>query len=235
MARVRPATEPLERLSRKSISDALDASLKTGSNAAFYKLVGMRNPSRSYYVRYMGRLHSLKAVVAYALRQSEQSALARDFHALDAAKLLRQLSFSVEHVDGEADERREREWIERLRRPGQQRFRIKLIDFYGHCVFSGCSTSFALEAAHVDHVKAKGSDSIGNGILLRADLHKLFDANQIAISPIDGSVHVSSRCMIDYGTLLKDKFFVVRSDGPTLEDFASRWDEFSKDGVRARV
>jgi hypothetical protein len=192
----------------------------------FYRLVDMRNPSRSYFIRHGGRLHSLKAIVTFALREDRPRTRARDFHAADAAERLRELGFDVIHNPEVADEERERQWISRLSRDGQVAFRARLIDFYGRCALSGCTTLTALEAAHVRPVASHGSDDPSNGILLRADLHKLFDADLLAIDPSDGRVAVGETCRADYERELADKVYVAPPGGPSLRDFQPRWRTF---------
>ncbi len=97
MARVRIATEAVQALGAEAVARALAASLNAGSIEDFYGVVDMRNPSRSYFVRYGGRRHSLKAIVTYALRELHPTTTSRDFHAVDAAKRLRDLHFEVIH------------------------------------------------------------------------------------------------------------------------------------------
>lgn len=234
MARQRTATETVLALNRRAIEQALEASTDAGSMAAFYKVVRMRNPSRSYFVRHADQLHSLKAVVAYALQQQRSSLTSRDFHAADAAKRLRELRFDVIHNVGDKDDKREREWLSRLARRGQAAFRAKLIDLYGRCPLSRCTTLAALEAAHVRQVSGGGADRPSNGILLRADLHKLFDGNLIAIDPKNGEVAVSASCGSEYRKLLARAVFRAPAGGPKLGDFKERWAQFeAKWPVRA--
>ena len=97
MARLRAATHDVFGLERGSIEIALDAAAACADPAAFYALVRMRNPSRTYFVQYQGRQFSLKAVVAHALQQRKSDTLARDFHAADAAKHLSDMGFEVRH------------------------------------------------------------------------------------------------------------------------------------------
>ena len=79
-------------------------------------------------------------------------------------------------------------------RPGQAAFRRKLKAVYdNHCCISGCTVSEALEGAHIDPYIAPASDNIRNGLLLRSDLHKLFDRHLIAVHPETLKVHVSKR------------------------------------------
>jgi predicted restriction endonuclease len=49
-------------------------------------------------------------------------------------------------------------------------------------MISGCETLAVLGAAHIILVSFGGNDEASNGIPLRADLHRLFDAGLIAIN-----------------------------------------------------
>jgi hypothetical protein len=64
----------------------------------------------------------------------------------------------------------------------QAMFRLALLARYRCCAITGESTPSALEAAHVIAASADGNEIIGNGILLRADIHRLYDSNAFAIS-----------------------------------------------------
>ena len=75
-------------------------------------------------------------------------------------------------------------------RQGQPEFRLALLATYDHkCVISGCNTRDALQAAHIKSVADGGSHSTRNGLILRADLHNLFDRGLITIDE-HGLVHV---------------------------------------------
>ena len=66
-------------------------------------------------------------------------------------------------------------------RPKQEAFRQALLQAYGGCcAISGCNVAPALEAAHVANWRSE--NDVGAGILLRADLHRLFDAGLLVIS-----------------------------------------------------
>lgn len=68
-------------------------------------------------------------------------------------------------------------------REGQKRFRGLLLRIYGTCCISGCAVEQVLDAAHIDPFQGKESDHEQNGLLLRKDLHALFDNNLMAIHP----------------------------------------------------
>jgi len=78
-------------------------------------------------------------------------------------------------------------------RPGQSRFRSNLMMTYdGKCCISGCFIRDVLEGAHIDPFSGTSSDNPQNGLLLRRDLHALFDANLLAIDPNTRLVHIAA-------------------------------------------
>ena len=72
--------------------------------------------------------------------------------------------------------------IEVLLRPDQGRLRKRLLGRYRTCAVSNESTGQALEAAHIIGHADSGASSEENAILLRADLHTLFDRGMLRIS-----------------------------------------------------
>jgi putative restriction endonuclease len=76
-------------------------------------------------------------------------------------------------------------------RLGQGSFKALVINAYDRkCAMTGEKTLPALEAAHIRAYSESGPHSTSNGLLLRADLHRLFDKNYITITP-DLKVEVS--------------------------------------------
>jgi len=77
-------------------------------------------------------------------------------------------------------------------RPNQKRFRRQVLDnSISTCLLTSESIPEVLEAAHVRPHHLKGSDDVSNGVCLRRDVHRLFDAGHIRISA-GGSVHLST-------------------------------------------
>lgn len=69
-----------------------------------------------------------------------------------------------------------------VRRRGQPEFRRLLLDSYGGtCAISGCDAEAALEACHIRPYKGPQTNSLSNGLLLRSDLHTLFDLGLLAV------------------------------------------------------
>ena len=68
------------------------------------------------------------------------------------------------------------------RRLGQGAFRSLITDVYSRrCAVTGERALPVLEAAHVKPVAEGGRHEVGNGLLLRADLHKLFDRGYLTV------------------------------------------------------
>ena len=92
-----------------------------------------------------------------------------------------------------------RQYCWSLVRPQQARFRAAVMKQYGaRCAITGCRTEEALEAAHVVPVSQGGEYDPKNGILLRRDIHRLFDLNLVAIDPKGGRVAVADQVSDDY-------------------------------------
>jgi putative restriction endonuclease len=69
-------------------------------------------------------------------------------------------------------------------RLGQRSFRIAVLDSYARrCAITNEKTLPALEAAHIRDYRHVQEHSLPNGILFRADIHKLFDAGYVTVTP----------------------------------------------------
>jgi len=78
-------------------------------------------------------------------------------------------------------------------RLGQSSFRILVTEAYKRkCAMTGKSTLVALEAAHIVPYSGEGSHEVRNGLLLRADFHRLFDVGLVGITQ-DLKIKVSPR------------------------------------------
>jgi putative restriction endonuclease len=82
-------------------------------------------------------------------------------------------------------------------RLGQGGFRLKITSLYGKCAVSGEHSTPVLEAAHIRPYSQQGSHSVSNGILLRSDIHKLYDRGYVTVDP-DYTFRVSSRLKDDF-------------------------------------
>ena len=84
-------------------------------------------------------------------------------------------------------------------RLGQGAFRIAVTDAYHRrCAISGEKTLPVLEAAHIVPYAENGPHLVNNGILLKSDIHTLFDKGYMTITK-DYRIEVSRHLHDDYG------------------------------------
>jgi putative restriction endonuclease len=80
-----------------------------------------------------------------------------------------------------------------LHRLGQQSFRAKVLDAYQRrCSVTGDKIRPVLQAAHIRPIEMHGQHRLDNGLLLRSDVHTLFDRGYISVDP-KHRLHVSPR------------------------------------------
>lgn len=86
-----------------------------------------------------------------------------------------------------------------LPRLGQGAFRVLVTEAYQRrCAITGEKTLPVLEASHIKPYSQNGPHSLNNGILLRSDLHILYDRGYLTITT-DNKIVVSKRIKEDYG------------------------------------
>jgi hypothetical protein len=107
----------------------------------------------------------------------------------DAGRALREGAFEPDNLK----ESKEKILREVNLRRGQPVFRKRLLKAYGgRCAISDCDCAEALEAAHILPYSVGGDDAnhVQNGLLLRSDLHALFDLGKLKINPSNFAVMV---------------------------------------------
>ncbi len=113
----------------------------------------------------------------------------------------------------------------RIRR-GQADFRKRLLEVYdGRCIVTGTAMPELLEAAHIiPHSEGKDYTG-GNGLLLRSDIHTLYDLQLLSIDG-GGMVHLSSALeeLSEYRDFKKQ--VVIPSGGALSTKLASRHRRF---------
>ena len=143
----------------------------------------------------------------------------------------RGLSVSPHRVAEDLDEYGA-EYIAR-NRLGQSAFRAVVTDAYGRrCAVTREKTLPALQASHIKPYASSGPHRVDNGLLLRADVHQLFDAGYVTITP-DYRIEVSRRIREEfengkeYYALQGDKLWLPESEQerPTEDFIAHHNDE----------
>jgi putative restriction endonuclease len=90
-------------------------------------------------------------------------------------------------------------------RLGQQSFKAVVLDAYHRrCAISGTHIPPVLQAAHIRPVAAGGEHRLDNGLLLRSDIHTLFDRGYLGVDP-NYHLLVSPRLRADFSN--GDQFY----------------------------
>lgn len=133
---------------------------------------------------------------------------------------------------GITDER-QRRLQEIVQRRGQPEFRAALIEAYqGRCAVTHYNAVSALEAAHIVPYWGPKTNHISNGLLLRADIHTLFDLDLIGIEPQSLRIAVAEQLQgTSYGEISGRSLTVpinaaLRASNEALQE---RWRQFRTD------
>lgn len=141
--------------------------------------------------------HVQSAVVSYLKQRLEDLGQAPPpgsavEQALAVAEQQVEQETAVEPPPADHYDARQRVLRQIVRRRGQPKFRSKLMTAYsGRCAITGYEAEDALEAAHLRPYKGSESNTLSNGLLLRADIHTLLDLKLLAINPLTREVTVS--------------------------------------------
>jgi hypothetical protein len=114
----------------------------------------------------------------------------------------------------------------RVLRRGQPAFRRNLLTAYDRkCCISGWAPENVLEAAHIEEHSVSGLNSVGNGLLLRSDLHALFDDGLLRIDPERLVVVLAHELEgTPYWELNGQRLRLpVRGEGPRRDLLLARW------------
>lgn len=112
-------------------------------------------------------------------------------------------------------------------RRGQGLFRQRLIRRYGlRCQVSGYTCEAVIEAAHIRPYCESGNNDVRNGLLLRSDIHTLFDVGLLSIHPITLKISLS-HLTAGYGHLEGTTLCTNGTSGPSRQALQLRWDFFA--------
>jgi predicted restriction endonuclease len=108
---------------------------------------------------------------------------------------------------------RQRTLADIVRRQGQPAFRQALLDAYGRrCAITGCDVDPALEAAHITPYLGSHTNHVTNGILLRADIHTLFDLHLLTVNPDSLTVRITPDLRRGHYAALHGRTIAVPAD-----------------------
>lgn len=120
-------------------------------------------------------------------------------------------------------------------RPTQDRFRSNLMKIYGtRCMLTGCEVSAALEASHICPYKGEQDNHMENGILLRRDIHALYDADLIGIEPNQLRVTISNTLKGSSYQKYDGSYLLIPESKlrPSVKALSVRWNVFEETNVK---
>lgn len=119
---------------------------------------------------------------------------------------------------------------QQLIRPNQQMFRVMLLSTYQQaCAITQSQVTQVLDAAHIQPYVYEKIDKVHNGLLLRTDVHRLFDHGLIAVDPNVMETVVSPRLIgSEYEDLAGKSLTLPRSSqfhpsSDLLNEHRRRW------------
>jgi hypothetical protein len=132
------------------------------------------------------------------------------------------------YVPKDVDRRRLVERQIRERR-GQQEFRNVLRNRYGdRCMVTECQALAVLEAAHIKPYRGEDDNHPENGLLLRADIHTLFDLDLLGIEPDELRVELHPDIANEYGHLIQKTLCCTHQCRPSREALRQRYEQFQQ-------
>jgi hypothetical protein len=118
-------------------------------------------------------------------------------------------------------------------RQGGSKFRAELIEAYdGKCAATGCDVPAALEAAHIHPYRGAETNLVSNGLLLRADIHTLFDLGLIAVDGAGRWVIAEELANTTYATLAGQQLGQPKEQKRRPDPVLLRW-HFEENGFVA--
>lgn len=94
-------------------------------------------------------------------------------------------------------------------RRGQKKFRDQLLKSKPSCAVTGCKLIDILEAAHINPYRNDSHNDISNGLLLRSDIHTLFDLGFFAINPTTYQIKLSKNALNNGYRELEDSYLSI--------------------------
>jgi transcriptional regulator with XRE-family HTH domain/predicted restriction endonuclease len=113
-------------------------------------------------------------------------------------------------------------------RRGQAEFRRAIRRRYGdRCMVTGCELVEILEAAHINPYKGKKDNHAENGLLLRSDIHTLFDLDLLGIEPEKMTIHIKPEAMVGEYAQLNGKPLLISSKMiPSFDALTHKWKKY---------
>lgn len=141
-------------------------------------------------------------------------------------------TWALEFDSGEVaqEDRRKHVVAEMVRREGQRIFRAELLRAYGGaCAVTRYHAEPALQAAHIMSYLGAASQMVTNGLLLRADIHLLYDRFLLAVDPDGYRIRIASDLRSTEYDELDGREIALPKDPllhPSMQRLGAKYQEF---------
>lgn len=120
-------------------------------------------------------------------------------------------------------------------RRGQREFRDALLEAYaGKCAITQCAAIAVLEAAHIVPYGGEHTNRPDNGLLLRSDIHTLFDLGLLWVDPTTMCVEVAEQLLATEYEGLRGRALRLPQD-PALRPHRDHLQHHADTAQRARA
>lgn len=214
-------------------NDALRACLRDGLPVGVF--IAEKKRGSSYLCKGLAFVESYDAATrTFSLHGPVNSKQPTDYWSIvshsDMDPETKELLTLLNQADFKEEDERIVQAANRVRRVQQERFRKKLLRAYsGKCAMTGYDVDTALQAAHISAYRGPRSQFTSNGLLLRADIHLLYDAHRISVCPDDLTIRMGSDMLGSrYADLNGVKIALPseRHDRPSENRLATHFAEF---------
>jgi hypothetical protein len=167
------------------------------------------------------------------VRSNSKFFRAIDVNVLDGAAGLTSHDADTEEPSEDAsynpreDDRRQLVERQIRERRGQQKFRDGLRKRYGNrCLVTGSELLAVLEAAHICPYRGEDDNDPQNGLLLRSDIHTLFDLDLLGIEPEQLRILLHPDVVKEYGCFVDVTLGCTGDQQPSRQALKIRFEQF---------
>jgi hypothetical protein len=219
---------------REVLSKVFDAGAFPREKCPSYAFANSIAHFLSEYVRIAGK--NLMPVIETSVPQSAEMGLSAKNASVSFVATREEVHLDDSYFEPSShDDARHRVIREIVQRRGQQQFRLALFKTYNAtCVVTGCQIAEVLEAAHIVPYRGDHTNVTDNGLLLRSDIHTLFDLNLLGIDPSTMTVILSPALGLCEYDIYRNTTIAIPASihGPTLREcLAIRWQNFNNSRV----
>lgn len=119
--------------------------------------------------------------------------------------------------------------VVRTLREGQAAFRQALIEAFGaKCMVTGENLSSVLEAAHIRPYHGSSSNTLENGLILRVDIHRLYDNHELSIDPRTFKIFITEGLKESSYSNLSESILKRRRSSISIRALEDHWSEFKR-------